>query len=601
MDGGPWQEHSLTGTGVFRVPLVDGLADGAHRLKLRSTGPDLVLLGLSAESLPGPVTARLVERFGAVTVTWTPPASTPVVAYEVLRWAATDPERSVVTTTTAFSHVDENPTPGTAVHYGVRGVLANGQRTGLTPAGRVAVAAHPDWIRVSGVRGSVRVERAGQGKAPPRLAWSPAAGPVPDTGIPLGLWASDAGNEPGNDAGTGPVVETLALGDPLRPGDRLLVDEGGWLEVELAGAQFIRLDQNTTAAITGHDVDPVTGRQATSLRLTPGRIWVNLRQQVRPDSSFTIETETVVITTEQTIAAIDVAANRHVDVWSLLGEVQVQPPDGAAGIGHDDTSGEGFTRSPDWWAAVAAGEPVRRYRLDPAALPTFVQAEAVKLAGELAPDVWERLALQISDTVFEQVLAEAVQEAEQRLRLEHQVLQDLRATAAEAVAGALSELGLTAQTQVEAHQAATAEAMQAELERRLAEVQAEMDTWQEQVSQQRQEAIQKERERQEELKRLQREAADNTVVTIQLSFNPNPTRVGQLTTTTAVALNADGQVVSGVKFTFSTEGPYALIDSFGKFLAIEEGWYTVYAIAGGVTGSADIYVEPFPGEVIIID
>lgn len=507
VDGGEWQRRRLEGVGAFRVPVVDGLDPGAHTLAIRSLDRDLTLLGMEAESVPGPLAARVSEKFGKVAVTWTPPPFA-VEAYEVLQWAGAAREPRVVAITTGLSHLDESPEKGAVLRYAVRARRADGRRTGQTAAGTVKVPVHGDWIRVSAIRGTARVIRSGSRGGPAQQPGSARValargGVLADAGLRL---AADA-------AAAASAAEELALGVELAPGDQLEVGPDGFLEIELDGEQFIRLDAGTRLTIAEHAVDPDTGRQKSGFLALLGRIWVNLKRKLSPRSRFEVETPTTVMGVRGTVWAIAVHENQKTEAWLLSGALEARPhaPDGRPQPGQ---GGEPRPEAPAGAITLAAGEslvaepgrePVRS-PVVPARLPEFVQVEAIKAADEIKPELRQQFQVAVPEDVFQRAMAEAAEEARQRLELESRERQQVQeqAQVSDPAAPGLDE-ATRAQiaARMEAERQAAAEAARRQLEARQAELLKQLEEQRRQAEAARLAALEAERRRLEEERALQ--------------------------------------------------------------------------------------------------
>lgn len=400
IDGGPWQQAELPGDGrgtaLRWVYLAQGLAAGEHLLELRPQDQTLTVLGLRSRNVPGPASAHAEENMGAVVVLWAPPPY-PAPRYEVLRWVDDAASPEVVAETAALTFTDTEPPTGQALRYAVRARLADGRLSGLTTAGAVTVPAYHNWIRVSGMRGTATVEQTAS-------LW--LSNPLAVTGGPL---ANGLGLEGEYISMT--LARALGLGDRLQPGDTIVVGDDGWLEIELAGQQYLRLDRGTRIDIARHQVDPVSGRQDTGFRATVGRLWVNLKQRLGADSRFEVETPTMVMGVRGTNWAIEVRPDGDTETWAT-GGIPLIWPTGR----QDDDPGQELL--PGQRAALSATGLIATYFFAADALPEFVQVEAIKAWDDVDADVRDRLAAAVPDKLFDRALGELLAEEQQRLELE---------------------------------------------------------------------------------------------------------------------------------------------------------------------------------------
>lgn len=86
-----------------------------------------------------------------------------------------------------------------------------------------------------------------------------------------------------------------------------------------------------------------------------------------------------------------------------------------------------------------------------------------------------------------------------------------------------------------------------------------------------------------------------TVTRVQVSLNPTAINVGETSSVVATALDASGQPVTGVTFTYASSAPaVAAVSANGTVSGLSAGSATISASVGSVTGSAGITVSVPP-------
>lgn len=204
------------------------------------------------------------------------------------------------------------------------------------------------------------------------------------------------------DAGAPAQVIPGELGLWLYPGDSIITGAGAFAEVQLDRGQSLRLDGGTRMAIVRHDVTPATGRQASRFQLVTGRIWANLKERLRADSRFEIETPTQIAGVRGSQFGVD-----EQTTFVAVGEIYVARP------GDEDDAARRLTLSPGQMArSVRADQEPAPAAFAAADLPVFMQRELVK-QQDVLPEQTRLIAEDVSADVRRQALEEAEQELEQ--------------------------------------------------------------------------------------------------------------------------------------------------------------------------------------------
>jgi uncharacterized protein YjdB len=95
--------------------------------------------------------------------------------------------------------------------------------------------------------------------------------------------------------------------------------------------------------------------------------------------------------------------------------------------------------------------------------------------------------------------------------------------------------------------------------------------------------------------------AQGQIATVTISPASATVNVAWTTNLTATARNANGNIVSGVTFTWSSSNAsIASVSSTGVVTGVAPGTATIFAIAGGKTGTSSITVQLAPVDRIVV-
>jgi len=125
---------------------------------------------------------------------------------------------------------------------------------------------------------------------------------------------------------------SLAVGDPLVQGDRVITGTGSRIELKLPDGSFLRFDERTTFELVATTVDRRAKKRNISFNVVVGKTWARVSKLFGRRGRFEMATPTAVAGVRGTTYRMNVNDDQSAVVKVYDGEVEVRNRLEAAGV-----------------------------------------------------------------------------------------------------------------------------------------------------------------------------------------------------------------------------------------------------------------------------